>query len=79
MTDYERMLREGISRSSQKLKAQFQKFCETKAREFLEPEVQTMRKKLHDDFYKSMDMVLEEVDVLKQKFQTHGPKFAGAS
>lgn len=51
------MLREGITRSSQKLKAQFTKYCETKAREFLEPEVQAFRKKLHEDFYKSMDMV----------------------
>lgn len=47
------------------MKAQFQKFCEGKVREFLEPEVQAVRKKLHEDFYKSMDMVLEEVDVLK--------------
>jgi len=57
ITEYERILREGISRSSQKLKAQFMKHCETKAREFLEPEVQAVRKKLHEDFYKSMDMV----------------------
>lgn len=26
-----------------------------------------------------MDMVLEEVDVLKQKFQTYGPKFSGSA
>lgn len=41
--------------------------------------MQAVRKRLHEDFYKSMDMVLEEVDVLKQKFQTHGPKYAGAA
>ena len=26
-----------------------------------------------------MDMVQEEVDLIKQKFQTYGPKFAGAT
>ena len=55
------------------------KYCETKAREFLEPEVQAFRKKLHEDFYKSMDMVQEEIDVIKQRFQTNGPKFAGSA
>ena len=78
VTDYERMLREGMSRSSQKLKAQFLKFCETKAKEYLDPEIQEVRKKLHDDFYKSMDMVQEEIDVIRQRFTTHGPKYAGS-
>jgi len=76
--DYERMLREGISRSSQKLKAQFLKHCESKAKEFLDPEIQEVRKKLHEDFFKSMDMVQEEIDVIKQRFQTHGPKYSGS-
>ena len=57
ITEYERLLREGISRSSQKHKAQFARYCEGKAKEFLEPEMQAVRKKLHEDFYKSMDMV----------------------
>ena len=78
VTDYERMLREGMSRSSQKLKAQFLKFCETKAKEYLDPEIQEVRKKLHDDFYKSMDMVQEEIDVIRQRFTTLGPKYAGS-
>jgi len=51
------MLREGISRSSQKVKATFLKYCDMKTREFLDPEIQAFRKKLHDDFYKSIDMV----------------------
>ena len=41
------------------------KYCDCKAREFLEPEIQAFRKKLHDDFYKSMDMVQEDIDVIK--------------
>jgi hypothetical protein len=38
-----------------------------------------VRKKLHEDFYKSMDMILEEIDMIRQRFTTSGPKFAGAN
>ena len=55
------------------------KYCETKAREFLEPEVQMIRKKLHEDFYKSMDMVQEELDQIRERFKNHGPKFSGSA
>ena len=47
------------------MKAQFIKYCDSKAREFLEPEIQAFRKKLHDDFYKSMDMVQEDIDIIR--------------
>jgi len=68
-----------MSRSSQKLKAEFSRFCNSKASEFLEPEIKAIRKKLHEDYYKSMDMVQEEIDMLRQRYQTSGPKFAGSS
>ena len=38
-----------------------------------------MRKKLHEDFYKSMDMIQEEIDQIKERFQTYGPKFSGSA
>lgn len=38
------------------------RYCETKTREFLEPEVQAVHRKLREDYYKSMDMVQEELD-----------------
>ena len=36
-----------------------------------------MRRNLQDDFYKSMDQILEEVDAIKKKFNSVGPKFEG--
>ena len=36
-------------------------------------------KKLQEDNYKSMDAVQEEIDSLKDKFETNGPKFTGSS
>ena len=78
MTEPEKKLRDGISQRHQKIKAQFTRYCEGKAKEFLEPEIQQVRKRLQEDFYKSMDAVQEEIDNIKQRFITRGPKFNGS-
>jgi hypothetical protein len=36
-----------------------------------------VRRNLNDDKYKSIDAVLEDVDQIKSKFDTKGPKFNG--
>ena len=79
MTEPENQLRDGISKQNQKIKQSFQRFCEGKAREFLDPEIKQVSKKLQEDHYKSMDAVQEEINSLKDKFETNGPKFTGSS
>jgi hypothetical protein len=69
-------LRDGISKKSQAFKAEFVRFCELKAKEFLGAEVERVRRNLQDDQYKSIDAVLEEVDKIKTHFNTQGPKFS---
>lgn len=78
VTEYERHLRAAISKSSQKVKGHFTKFCEGKAREYLEPDLSELRKKLNANHYKSMDEVQAELRSLKESFLAHGPKFAGS-
>ena len=45
----------------------------------MDPEIKQVSKKLQEDYYKSMDAVQEEIDSLKDKFETNGPKFNGSS
>ena len=68
MIEYERMLRDAIGKKSESIKADFVRFCQIKAKEFLEQESERVRRNLNDDKYKNIDAVMEAVEGIKLSF-----------
>lgn len=78
MTDFEQKLRQKLSEEYSQFKAAFIRFCQTKAKTFLEPDIQKIQHSLLDGNFSTIDEAMEEIEKIKRKFASEGPQFEGA-
>lgn len=60
------------------LKQAFCRYCESKAKLFLEQDIKKIQKNLLDGNYQTIDIALEDIELIKKRFYDEGPKFDGA-
>jgi len=75
--EFESALREGLSKKYKDIKNEFLKACKVKALEFLDSDIQAIKKNLSNDMYDDLDKIKEDLEKLKTRFIEHGPKFSG--
>lgn len=66
--EFEQDLRTGISKAHHAIKTELTRFCESKAKKFLEADIDRIRRGLQEDLYDSMETVLEHVELMKTSF-----------
>jgi len=52
------------------------RYCKTKAHQFLEVDIQNIKRNLQNDMYDCMDKFMEDIEKLKNKYNESGPIFS---
>lgn len=74
---FESLLREGISKKYKEIKAEFARACRQQALEFLEPEIQIIKRNIQNNIYEDFEKVREAIEGVRARFMEGQPEFQG--